>query len=67
MNTCGISYFSDIDKYEELNLKKFQQLHCHTEDKVPPTISSSLVDDRNTAVGDRILTEETIVKSNDSS
>lgn len=34
MNTCGISFFYDIDKYEDLNLKKFQQIHCGNEIKV---------------------------------
>jgi hypothetical protein len=33
MNTCGISFLEDIDQFEDLNLKKFQQVHCQTEDK----------------------------------
>jgi hypothetical protein len=32
MNTCGLTFIRDIDQYEELNLKKYQQVHCHSGD-----------------------------------
>jgi hypothetical protein len=33
MNTCGISFLEGIDQLEELNLKKFQQVHCQSDKK----------------------------------
>lgn len=31
MNTCGICFLEGIDELEELNLKKFQQVHCQSD------------------------------------